>query len=144
GQQDKQRLIKELQALDALREIGWAQDPERTVQRFGAERVVRIVDYARKLQARAEAAGRPIYSLPGVVTSLLPQGAEPPGQGPARPRSAGALPRDGAGAIGSSIVDGYHQARKRAAQEAWDAMTPENRALVHTLMQATLHRFTLE
>ncbi|HLV11628.1 MAG TPA: replication initiation protein [Trueperaceae bacterium] len=144
GQQDKQRLIKELQALDALREIGWAQDPERTVQRFGAERVVRIVDYARKLQARAEAAGRPIYNLPGFVNSLLTQGVEPPEQEPAQPQSAAALTRDEARAIASSIVDGYHQARKRAAQEAWDAMTPENRELVHTLMQATLHRFTLE
>lgn len=142
--QDAQRLLKERQALDALREIGWAQDPERTVQRFGAERVLRVVDYARKLQARAEAAGRPIYNLPGFVNSLLTQGVEPPEEDQAQAQTPSALTREEARAIASSILDGYHQARKRVAQQAWDALTPDNKELVHTLMQATLHRFTLE
>jgi plasmid replication initiation protein len=142
--QDKERMLKELQALDALREIGWAQDAERTVQRFGAERVLRIVGYARKLQGRAEAAGRPIYNLPGFVNSLLTQGVEPPEEEQAHAQSPSALTREEARAIAASILDGYHQARKRVAQSAWDALTPDNRELVHTLMQATLHRFTLE
>ena len=142
--QDKERMLKELQALDALREIGWAQDAERTVQRFGAERVLRIVSYARKLQGRAEAAGRPIYNLPGFVNSLLSQGVEPPEEEQAQAHSPAALTREEARAIAASILDGYHQARKRVAQSAWDALTPDNRELVHTLMQATLHRFTLE
>ncbi len=143
-QQDKDRLIRELQALDALREIGWAQDAERAVQRHGPERVLRIVDYARKLQARAETAGRPIFNLPGFVNSLLIQGVEPPEEEQVQAESPAALKREEARAIAASILDGYHLARKGAAQTAWEALTPDNRELVHTLMQATLHRFTLE
>lgn len=144
---DKQQLLRELQALDALREIGWAQDAERTVQKYGAKRVLAIVDYARKLQAKAEAAGRPIFNLPGFVNSLLSQGVEPPktaDDGDEVAAGSRDFTRDEARSIASSILDGFHQGRRQRAQEAWSEMDSDNRELVHTLMQATLHRFTLE
>jgi plasmid replication initiation protein len=53
---DTEQLMRELQARDVLREIGWAQDADRTIQRYGAQRVVDIVAYARKLAGKAEAA----------------------------------------------------------------------------------------
>jgi len=144
---DKEQLLRELQALDALREIGWAQDAERTVQRFGAQRVLEIVAYARKLQAKAEAAGRPIFNLPGFVNSLLSQGVEPPKalSGTADSADKGpSLTREEARNIAGSITDSYHQGRRQRADAAWNEMSADNRELVHTLMQATLHKFTLE
>lgn len=141
---DKQRLLKELQAVDALREIGWAQDPERTVQQHGVDRVLRIVAYARQLEAKAEAAGRPIFNLAGFVNSLLAQGVEPPvGQSKEESQPA-AMTAEEARSIAASILDAFHHARKRLAEQAWQEMTPDDRELVHTIMQATLHRFTLE
>ena len=139
---DTEQLMRELQARDALREIGWAQDSDRTIQRFGAQRVVDIVAYARKLQAKAEAAGRPIFNLAGFVNNLLQQGVEPP-------KSEGAgdaqrLTQEEARSIATSILDSFHQHRRQRTQAAWDELTPEQRDLIHTLMQATLHRFTLE
>jgi len=143
---DKEHLLRELQALDALREIGWAQDAERTVQKFGAKRVLDIVAYARKLQAKAETAGRPIFNLPGFVNSLLSQGVEPPKADTekATSHSAQALSREEARSIAASITDSFHHGRRQRAEAAWAEMGSENRDLVHTLMQATLHRFTLE
>ncbi len=142
---DKEQLLKELQAFDALREIGWAQDVERTIHRYGAQRVLDIVVYARKLQAKAEAAGRPIFNLPGFVNSLLQQGVEPPKQdGPAQDGGSQRLSREEARSIATSIADSFHQARRQRAQAAWDELGGEKRDLVRTLMQATLHRFTLE
>src|SRR5690606_32318382 len=142
---DKEQLLRELQALDALREIGWAQDAERTVQKHGAKRVIEIVDYARKLQSKAEAAGRPIFNLPGFVNSLLVQGVEPPKVEGAGDASAGERPqgltREEARSIAGSIVDSFHQGRRQRAEAAWAEMNGENRELVHTLMQATLHSF---
>ncbi len=141
---DKQRLLRELQATDALREIGWAQDADRTVGHHGADRVLRIVAYARQLQAKAEGAGRPIYNLAGFVNSLLTQGVEPPAEQIADEAADAAMTADEARSIAASILEAFHQARKRLASAAWQAMTPDNRELVHTIMQATLHRFTLE
>lgn len=142
---DKEHLLKELQAVDALREIGWAQDPERTVSRYGPERVLDIVAYARTLQGRAEQAGRPIFNLGGFVNSLLQQGVEPPKaeaeEGDAGPRP---LSREEARSIAASIADGLHQARRQQAQAAWQQLSTDQRDLIHTLMQATVHRFTLE
>ena len=148
-QADKEQLLRELQALDALREIGWAQDAERTVQKYGAKRVLEIVSYARKLQSRAEAAGRPIFNLPGFVNSLLSQGVEPPKseaadeQG-AKSDKAQVLTREEARSIAASIVDSFHQGRRQRAEAGWGELSEDNKELVHTLMQATLHTFTLE
>ena len=141
---DKQRLLKELQAADSLRELGWAQDPERTVQQHGVDRVLRIVAYARQLEAKAEAAGRPILNLAGFVNSLLTQGIEPPPEQAAKESRQEEMTTEEARSIAASILDAFHQARKRMTEEAWQGMTPDDRELVHTIMQATLHRFTLE
>jgi len=141
---DKEQLLKELQAVDALKDIGWAQDTERTVTRYGPQRVLDIVAYARVLQARAEQAGRPIYNLAGFVNSLLQQGVEPPKQEePAEERDR-PLTREEVRAVAAAIADSFHQARRQRANGAWEQLTSEQRDLVHTLMQATLHRFTLE
>lgn len=141
---DKEQLLREMQAADALREISWAQDVDRTVQRHGPQRVIDIVAYAGRLQAKAEATGRPILNLAGFVNSLLTQGFEPPreeepGGVPERPLSV-----EEARSIAASIADGYHQARRERARNVWDQMSEENRDLIHTIMQATLHRFTLD
>ncbi len=139
---DKEQLLKELQALDALREIGWTQDGERTVQRYGPQRVLEIVAYARQLQAKSESSGRPIYNVAGFVNSLLQQGVEPPKAPDAEePRS---LSREEVRSIAASFADSFHQSRRQRAQAAWEELSAENHDLVHTLMQATLHRFTLE
>ena len=74
---DTEQLMRELQARDALREIGWAQDAERTIQRYGAQRVVDIVAYARKLAGKAEAAGRPISTWPDSSTTSSSKGSSP-------------------------------------------------------------------
>jgi len=37
-----------------------------------------------------------------------------------------------------------HRARRQLAESAWDDLNRDQRDLVHTLMQATVHRFTLE
>src|SRR5690554_4677553 len=130
---DKQRLLKELQAVDALLEIGWAQDPERTVQQHGFDRVLRIVAYARQLEAKAEAAGRPIFNLAGFVNSLLTQGVEPPPEKAPEASEPAAMTAEEARSIAASILDAFHDARKRLAEEAWRKMTPDDRELVHTI-----------
>ncbi len=141
---DKQRLLKELQAVDSLREIGWAQDPDRSVQHHGADRVLRIVDYARQLQAKAESVGRPILNLAGFVNSLLTQGVEPPAEAAMGEEVATGLTPAEARVIASNVLDAFHEARNQAAGSAWVGLSPDKRELVHTIMQATLHRFTLE
>lgn len=139
---DKEQLLKELQALDALREIGWTQDAERTIQRYGAQRVLEIVAYARRLQAKSESAGRPIYNVAGFVNSLLQQGVEPPREPEEAEREG--LSRDEVRSIATSFADSFHQSRRQRVQTAWEELNNENRELVHTLMNATLHRFTLD
>ena len=139
---DTEQLMRELQARDALREIGWAQDVDRTIQRYGAQRVVDIVAYARKLAGKAEAAGRPIYNLAGFVNNLLQQGVEPPKAPPSE--DAQRLSREEARSIATSIADSFHQQRRQRAEASWAQLSDEQRELIHTLMQATLHRFTLE
>ncbi len=139
---DKEQLLRELRARDALSDIGWAQDAERTLQRYGAQRVIDIVAYAHTLQGKAEAAGRPIFNLAGFVNNLLQQGVEPPKAAPAEEGQR--LSRDEARRIASSIADAFHQQRLQKAQSVWEELTAEQRDLIHTLMQATLHRFTLE
>jgi len=142
---DKEQLLRELQAVDALKDIGWAQDPERTVTRYGPQRVLDTVAYARVLQARAEQAGRPIYNLAGFVNSLLQQGVEPPTSVSEQTVKADEpLSREEARNVASAIADAMHQARRQRANTAWEQLTKEQHDLIHTLMQATLHRFTLE
>lgn len=142
---DKEQLLRELQAVDSLKDIGWAQDPERTVTRYGPQRVLDTVTYARVLQARAEQAGRPIYNLAGFVNSLLQQGVEPPttasGQADEKDQP---LSREEARTVATAIADAMHQARRQRANTAWEQLTKEQHDLIHTLMQATLHRFSLE
>src|SRR5690606_38693531 len=142
---DKEQLLKELQAVDALKDIGWAQDPERTVTRYGPQRVLDTVTYARVLQARAEQAGRPIYNLAGFVYILLQQRVEPPstatGQAEEKDQP---LSREEARAVASAIADAMHQARRQRANTAWEQLTKDQHDLSHTLMQATLHRFSLD
>ncbi|HKI58427.1 MAG TPA: replication initiation protein [Trueperaceae bacterium] len=139
---DTEQLVRELQARDALQEIGWAQDSDRTIQRYGAQRVVDIVAYARKLSGKAEAAGRPIFNLAGFVNNLLQQGVEPPKAPPQDDDQR--LSREEVRSIATSIADSFHQHRRQRAEESWAQLTEEQRELIHTLMQATLHRFTLE
>ncbi len=139
---DTEQLVRELHARDALREIGWAQDIDRTLQRYGAQRVIDIVAYASKLSAKAEAAGRPIYNLAGFVHNLLQQGVEPPKAAPQA--DAQRLSREEIRSIAASIADSFHQQRRQRAEAAWTELSDEQRELIHTLMQATLHRFTLE
>ena len=141
---DKEQLLRELQAADALREIGWAQDVDSTVQRYGPQRVIEIVAYARRLQGKAEATGRPILNLAGFVNSLLTQGFEPPRDVDKEDVNERPLSLEEARSIAASIADGYHQARRDQARLTWDRMSAENRDLIHTIMQATLHRFTLD
>jgi plasmid replication initiation protein len=141
-QSDSEQLMRELQARDALRDIGWAQDAERTIQRYGAQRVVDIVAYARKLAGKAEAAGRPIFNLAGFVNNLLQQGVEPPKAAPDEETQR--LSREEARSIATSIADSFHQQRRQRAEAAWQDLSAEQRELIHTLMQATLHRFSLE
>jgi len=141
---DKEQLLRELQAADALREIGWAQEVDRTVQRHGPQRVIEIVSYARRLQGRAEATGRPILNLAGFVNSLLTQGFEPPRDEHKEEASERPLSVEEARGIAASIADGFHQARRDHARCSWELMSAENRDLIHTIMQATLHRFTLD
>jgi plasmid replication initiation protein len=134
--------LKALQARDALKEIGWTLDPQVTIGQYGPQRVVDIVHYARSLQRKAEASGRPIFNLPGFVHSLLQQGVEPP---PVDPETADQrLTREALRGIASSITDAFHQQRRMRAKAAWDDLSREQRDVVHTLMQATLHAFTLE
>jgi plasmid replication initiation protein len=139
---DTEAQLRALQAADTLRDVGWALDPERSVAQYGAQRVIDVVRYARSLQRKSEQTGRPIANLAGFVHSLLQQGIEPP---PAEPEVVDArLTRDALRGIVAGIVDAFHQQRRERATAAWDALTGDQRELVHTLMQATIHRFTLE
>lgn len=139
---DAEGRLKALQARDALVDIGWTVDPDTTIAQYGAARVVEIVRYARSLQQKAEATGRPIFNLPGFVHSLLQQGVEPPSM--EYDSSDQRLTRDAARGIATSVTDSFHQHRRQRAQAAWEALTRDQQDVVHTLMQATLHKFTLE
>ncbi len=139
---DTEAQLRALQAADALRDVGWALDPDRSVAQHGAQRVIDVVRYARSLQRKSEQTGRPIANLAGFVHSLLQQGIEPP---PAEPEVVDArLTRDAVRGIVSGIVDAFDQQRRERAKAAWEALSGDQRELVHTLMQATGHRFTLE
>ncbi len=140
---DAEARLKALQARDALADIGWSLDPDAAVKQYGAQRVIDIVRYARSLQRKAEATGRPIFNLPGFVHSLLQQGIEPPA---ADTDTSGdqRLSREAVRSVAASINDSFHQHRRQHAQAAWDELSGEQQELVRTLMQATLHRFTLE
>jgi plasmid replication initiation protein len=139
---DTEAQLRALQAADALRDVGWALDPDRSVAQHGAQRVIDVVRYARSLQRKSEQTGRPIANLAGFVHSLLQQGIEPP---PAEPEVVDArLTRDAVRGIVSGIVDAFDQQRRERAKAAWEALSADQRDLVHTLMQATGHRFTLE
>jgi hypothetical protein len=139
---DAEGRLKALQARDALVDIGWTVDPDTTIAQYGAARVVDIVRYARSLQQKAEATGRPIFNLPGFVHSLLQQGVEPPSL--EYDSSDQRLTRDAARGIATSVTDSFHQHRRQRVQAAWEALTRDQQDVVHTLMQATLHKFTLE
>jgi|GEM_PF-1199386 len=140
---DAEARLKALQARDALLDIGWAVDADATVKQYGARRVIDVVRYAKSLQRNAEAAGRPIFNLPGFVHSLLQQGIEPPVSSHDTANDQ-RLSREAIRSIAASIHDSFHQQRRQHANGVWDALRPDQQELVRTLMQATLHRFTLE
>ncbi len=140
---DAEVRLKALQARDALLDIGWTVDPDATVKQYGSLRVIDIVRYAKSLQRKAEATGRPIFNLPGFVHSLLQQGIEPPAAEP-DPSAEQRLTREAIRGIATSISDSFHQHRRQRAQNVWDELSSDQQELVRTLMQATLHRFTLE
>ncbi len=140
---DAEARLKALQARDALVDVGWAVDPDGTVSQYGARRVIEIVRYAKSLERKAETTGRPILNLPGFIHSLLQQGIEPP---VIEQESSGEqrLSREAIRSIAASISDSFHQHRRQRAQSIWSELSSEQQELVKTLMQATLHRFTLE
>lgn len=139
---DTETHLRALQAADALRDVGWALDPERSVAQHGAQRVIDVVRYARSLQRKSEQSGRPIANLAGFVHSLLQQGIEPP---PAEAEVVDArLTREAARATVAGFVDAFHQQRRERAETTWEALSRDQRDLVHTLMQATGQKFTLE
>lgn len=139
---DGEAKLRALQAADALREIGWALDADASVRQFGAQRVLDVLRYARSLQRKAEQVSRPIANLPGFVHSLLQQGIEPP---PVEVEAGDPrLTRDAARSIVAGLQESFHQQRRERGRQVWLGMSEEQRQLVHTLMQATLHRFTLE
>ncbi len=140
---DAEARLKALQARDALLDIGWTVDPDATVKQYGSLRVIDIVRYAKSLQRKSEATGRPIFNLPGFVHSLLQQGIEPPVSEP-DPSAEQRLTREAIRGIATSISDSFHQHRRQRAQKVWDELSSDRQELVRTLMQATLHRFTLE
>lgn len=140
---DAEARLKALQARDALVDIGWSLDPDATVNQYGARRVVDIVHYARTLQRKAETTGRPIFNLPGFVHSLLQQGIEPPAER-GEVGTEQRLTREAIRSISASINDSFHQHRRQRASAVWEELSPDQHELVRTLMQATLHRFTLE
>lgn len=140
---DGEAKLRGLQAADALREIGWTLDADASVRQYGAQRVLDVLAYAKTLQRKAAQAGRPIANLAGFVHSLLQQGIEPP----AVEADAGAdarLTREAVRSIVASLQESFHQQRRERGQQAWSGMSEDQRQLVHTLMQATLHRFSLE
>jgi len=138
---DGEAKLRSLQAADTLREIGWALDPDVAVKQYGPQRVLDVVRYARSLQRNAEQAGRPIANLAGFVHSLLQQGIEPPrGEGEGDDR----LSREALRGIVAGLQEAFHQQRRERGRAAWQVMGEDQRQLVHTLMQATLHKFTLE
>lgn len=140
---DGESKLRALQAADDLREIGWALDADVSVKQYGAQRVIDLVRYARTLQRKSEQAGRPIANLAGFVHSLLQQGIEPPRTETSEAADA-RLTREALRGIVVGLQDAFHQQRRERGRAAWEAMTEDQRQLVHTLMQATLHKFTLE
>jgi hypothetical protein len=140
---DGEAKLRALQAADDLREIGWALDPDASVKQYGPQRVIDVVRYARTLQRKAEQAGRPIANLAGFVHSLLQQGIEPP-RGEASEAADARLTREALRGIVAGLQESFQQQRRERGRAAWEAMSEDQRQLVHTLMQATLHKFTLE
>jgi hypothetical protein len=139
---DGEAKLRTLQASDALRELGWALDPDVSVRQYGAQRVIDVVRYARSLERKAAQTGRPIANLAGFVHSLLQQGIEPP---QAEVDAVDAqLTREGLRAIVAGVQEAFHQQRRDRARAAWQVLSDDQRQLVHTLMQATLHKFSLE
>ena len=135
--------LRALQAADDLRDIGWALDPDASVKQFGAQRVIDIVRYARTLQRKAEQTGRPIANLAGFVHSLLQQGIEPP-RGEAGEAADARLTREALRGVVAGLQEAFQQQRRERGRTAWQSMSEDQRQLVRTLMQATLHKFTLE
>ena len=140
---DGEAKLRALQAADDLRDVGWALDPEASVKQYGPQRVIDVVRYARTLQRKAEQAGRPIANLAGFVHSLLQQGIEPP-RGEASEAADARLTREALRGIVAGLQESFQQQRRERGRAAWQAMSEDQRQLVHTLMQATLHKFTLE
>jgi hypothetical protein len=140
---DGEAKLRALQAADDLRDIGWALDPDASVKQFGAQRVIDIVRYARTLQRKAEQTGRPIANLAGFVHSLLQQGIEPP-RGEAGEAADARLTREALRGVVAGLQEAFQQQRRERGRAAWQSMSEDQRQLVRTLMQATLHKFTLE
>lgn len=144
-QEDKEQLLLEVQALDALREISWAQDMERTLALYGAGRVLSVVRYARGLKHQSRNSGRPIENIAGLVATLLRQGFEPPvndvvGEG---------VQVSGLGAaevriLATKVVAEMQRYRNEFARKCWMGLSDADQAAVHELMRATLHEFTLD
>lgn len=145
-EEDKQRLLLEVQALDALREISWAQDMERTLATYGAEQVLGVVRYAQGLKAQSQGVGRPIENVAGLVATLLRQGFEPPqeideAQDTGRTASLGAAEIR---AMAVRVAEQYQGARGDYARRHWAGLEDSDREAIHAIMRATLHEFTLD
>jgi hypothetical protein len=139
---DGEAKLRALQASDALRDLGWALDADASVRQYGAQRIIDVVRYARSLERKAAQTGRPIANLAGFVHSLLQQGIEPPQ--PEVDAVDARLTREAIRGIVAGIQEAFHQQRRDRARAAWQVLNDDQRQLVHTLMQATLHKFSLE
>lgn len=145
-EEDKQRLLLEVQALDALREISWAQDMERTLATYGAEQVLGIVQYVQGLRSQSRGIGRPIENVAGLVATLLRQGFAPPDKVALEKaeEASGALGAAEVRAIAARVVEQYQSARGSYARTSWEKLDATARQAVHAIMRATLHEFTLD
>lgn len=144
-QEDKERLLLEVQALDSLREIGWMQDLERTLGMYGPERVISVVKYVTHLKRRSRNSGKPIENVAGLVATLLSQGFEPPAQLAAEKKvNTAALAESEARMIAEKLLTLLQQTKQRHLRDYWENLDHDHRDAVHSVMRGVLHEFTLD
>lgn len=145
-QEDKDRLLLEVQAIDALREIGWGQDIEKTLAVYGPEQVLAIVKYVQGLRRRSMSAGREIENEGGLVATLLKQGFSVPGEigVPEAGSKQVEIDRAQVKSIATKLIGHFQSAREGIATTKWLELSVDEQSAVHSIMRATLHDFTLE
>jgi plasmid replication initiation protein len=125
-----------------LRDVGFALNPRSTIQTYDLDRVRKVLQQAKRAEARAARTRNPIQNLGGLVMFMLKQA---PGEDvePEMTLESGDLDAKQIKEIATSLLTALAAARREFVRETWMALDATTRDTVHDVIKLHANTFIL-